>query len=105
MPTTRSRENTFIDRFLSAYEDYSWANAEVDWLDERIDGAVEALATRSDGTTLPTEHTIIEPFVREKEDFAFFRDAFLKIERDTSLLVPGRWIRVFITVGIFFWST
>jgi hypothetical protein len=101
MPTKLRRENTFIERFLSAYENHSWADAKIDWLDERIDGAVEAIATRqSDGKTLAIEHTIIQPFVGEKEDFAFFEAAFLKIQQDTTLPVPQRWIRVFIPVGI-----
>ena len=100
MPTKSRREDAFIELFLSAYENHSWADAEIDWLDRRIAGTVEARATRrSDGKTLAIEHTIIEPFVREKEDFAFFEAAFLKIEEDTALPVPGRWIRVFIPVG------
>jgi len=47
MPTKFRRENSFIQEFLSAYEDYSWADAEIDWLDEKIDGAVEALEIES----------------------------------------------------------
>ena len=97
MPTVFRRENTFIERFLSAYENHSWADAEIRWLDQETDSAVEALATRkSDRETLAIEHTIIEPFVKEKEDFAFFEAAFLKIEQDTTLLVPGRWVQVFV---------
>ena len=100
MPTKPRREDTFIERLLSAYENESWADAEIDWLDKRIDGAVDALATRrSDLKTLAIEHTIIEPFVNEKEDFAFLEAAFLGIEDDKSLLVPGRWIQVFVPVG------
>ena len=76
MPTKSRREDTFIERFLSAYENGSWADAKICWLDKKIDGAVEALATRrSDGKTLAIEHTIIEPFVSDKEDFAFFKKA------------------------------
>lgn len=101
MPTKHRRENTFITRFLSAYENYSWVDAQIQWLDQEIDGAIEALATRrSDEKTLAIEHTIIEPFMGEKEDFAFFETAFLKIEKDASLLIPGRWIRVFVPAGI-----
>ena len=101
MPTVFRRENTFIERFLSDYENHSWADAEIRWLDQETDSAVEALATRkSDRETLAIEHTIIEPFVKEKEDFAFFEAAFLKIEQDTTLLVPGRWVQVFVPVGI-----
>ena len=46
MPTKLRRENIFIERFLSAYEDLPWANAAIRWLDEEKDVAVEALATR-----------------------------------------------------------
>ena len=100
MPTKSRREDTFIERFLSAYENHSWADAKICWLDKKIDGAVEALATRrSDCKTLAIEHTIIEPFVSEKEDFAFFEAAFLRIEEDRSLLVPGHWIQAFVPVG------
>ena len=101
MRTKPTREDPFIERFLSAYENGSWADAEIRCLDKELAGAVDALVTRkSDRKKLAIEHTIIEPFVNEKEDFAFFEAAFLKIEEDKSLLVPGKWIQVFIPVGI-----
>lgn len=99
MPTKLRRENILVERFLSGYESLSWADAQVRWLDEESDGAVEALATRPDGQTLAIEHTIIEPFISDKEDFAFFKDVFLPIESDVTLRVPGYWIQVFIPVG------
>ena len=100
MPTKPRREDAFIDAFLSAYENFSWADAHRDWLDRRLDKAVEVLATRrSDGETLAIEHTLIEPFVSDKEDYAFFEPSFLKIEDDKALVVPDRWIQVFIPVG------
>ncbi len=101
METTR--EDPFIKLFLSAYENGSWANAALvkpDALD-RTNPAVDQIATRkADGKTLAIEHTIIEPFVGEKEDFAFFEAAFLEIEKDESLPIPGRWVQVFVPVGI-----
>jgi hypothetical protein len=100
MPTGLRREDTFIEAFLSAYDDLSWANADKDWLDRRLDKAVEILATRkSDGKTLAIEHTLVEPFVSDKEDYAFFELSFLKIENDHALVVPDRGINVFIPVG------
>lgn len=67
---------------------------------DRTNPAVDQIATRrSDGKTLAIEHTIIEPFVGDKEDYAFFQSAFLGIEKDESLLVPGLWIQVFVPVG------
>lgn len=102
MPTAPTRDDDFIRLFLSAYEDGSWADATFSKPDniERIKPAVDQLATRrSDGKTLAIEHTVIEPFVSDKEDFAFFEATLLSIEKDASLLVPGRWIRVFVPVG------
>jgi hypothetical protein len=100
VPTNSRREDILIERFLSAYESGTWVEAEIDWLDKRLDAAVEALVTRrSDGRTLAIEHTIIEPFVGEKEDFAFFKDNFLRIEQDHTLLVPGRYVQLFVPVG------
>lgn len=91
-----------MKQFLAAYEDGSWADAAVarpDALD-RTNPAVDQLATRkSDGKTLAIEHTIIEPFVGDKEDFAAFEAAFLGIEKDSSLPVPGRWLQIFVPVG------
>lgn len=100
MPTKpRSREKRLIELFLSAYENDSWKGAHLCWVEEWQDAAVEVVATRSDGKTLAIEHTIIEPFVGDKEDFAFFAPMFLPIEKDESLLVPNLWIRVFVPVG------
>ena len=102
MSVRPTREDPFIKLFLSAYENASWADATVAKPDalERINPAVDQIATRkSDGKKLGIEHTIIEPFVSDKEDFASFQAAFLGIEQDESLLVPGRWIQVFVPVG------
>ncbi|MCC7155838.1 MAG: hypothetical protein IT161_14780 [Bryobacterales bacterium] len=98
-----TREDPFIKQFLSAYEHGTWADADVlkpDAID-RTNPAVDQIATRKrDGRTLAIEHTIIEPFVQEKEDFASFSRAdFLSIENDPSLPVPGIWIEVFVPVG------
>jgi hypothetical protein len=101
--TKARREEAFIKLFLSAYEDGSWADAQWSQPDKiiRSKPAVDGLATRkSDNKTLAIEHTIVEPFVGEKSDLAFFLNAaFLEIERDASLPVPGLWIQVFVPVG------
>jgi hypothetical protein len=100
MPTKPRREDVFIEAFLSAYENLSWADADQDWMDRRLDGAIEMLATRKcDGEKLAIEHTLVEPFVSDKEDYAFFKPSFLKIEDDSALVVPDRWIQIFIPVG------
>jgi hypothetical protein len=97
-----TREDNFIKQFISAYEDGSWADADVTKPDaiDRTNKAVDQLATRkSDGRTLAVEHTIIEPFVGDKGDFAEFEKTFLDIENDKTLAVHGRWLEVFVPVG------
>ncbi|MEO8663677.1 MAG: hypothetical protein ABI693_34795 [Bryobacteraceae bacterium] len=67
---------------------------------DRTSPAVDQFATRkSDGTILAIEHTIIEPFLGDKEDFAGFEAAFLRIEKDSSLIVHGRWLQIFVPVS------
>jgi hypothetical protein len=94
----RCREYDLIKIFLSAYEDNSWANCSLDWLDKRKDGEPECLATRSDRKTLVIEHTLIQPFLKDKEDFARSK-RFQRIEADKSLIIPGRIIYVNVPVG------
>ena len=85
MPSKPRAEDVCIKAFLSAYDDLSWADADKDWVDRRIDGSVEMLATRkSNGKTLAIEHTLTQPFVGDIDDFKFFERAFLKIEDEKS---------------------
>jgi hypothetical protein len=99
MPSKPRPEDVFIEAFLSGYDDLSWVDAEKDWVDRRIDGGIEMLAKRkSDGKTLAIEHTLIQPFLGDIGDFKFFERAFLKIEDDKSLIVPNRWIQIFVPI-------
>ena len=99
VPSKPRPEDVFIEAFLSAYDNLSWAEADKDWVDRHVDGGVEMLATRkSDGKTLAIEHTLIQPFVGDINDFKFFERAFLKIEDDKSLVVPNRRIQIFVPI-------
>jgi hypothetical protein len=46
------------------------------------------------------EHTLIEPFVGDKRDYAAFERELLRIESDKSLRVPDTGIIVYVPVGI-----
>jgi hypothetical protein len=94
----RCKEYTLIKTFLSAYEDNSWADCKLIWLDKEKDSEPECLATRSDGKTLVIEHTLIQPFLEDKEDFARSM-RFQRIEADKSLIVPERIIYVDVPAG------
>lgn len=99
MPADSRREHILIELFLSAYENHSWAHCTRDWLEKKHDGAVEILATRADGISLAIEHTLIQPFVGDKEDFDHFSKFFLPIEEDRSMIIPERIIYVNVPVG------
>src|SRR5258708_5162081 len=40
VPSKPRPEDVFIEAFLSAYDDLSWADADKDWVDRRVDGGV-----------------------------------------------------------------
>ena len=93
-------EHDLIRLFVSAYENFSWAGSEIVRLDEQYDGAPEALVKRADGETMAIEHTLIEPFVGDKRDYAMFEREFLRIEDDKSLAAPDTGTKVFVPFGI-----
>jgi hypothetical protein len=102
MPAKPGRdEQVFIRLFVSAYENFAWADSRIDPLDEEMDGAIDALITRADGQTIAIEHTLIEPFVGDKLDSTVFEQAIRRrIEDDKSLAVPNAGIVVYVPVGI-----
>jgi hypothetical protein len=101
MPATPGKdEQVFIRLFVSAYENFAWAESKIDPLDEQVEGAIEALITRADGQTMAIEHTLIEPFVGERRDLAMFEPAFQGIKDDQSLAVPYTDITIYVPVGI-----
>src|SRR4051812_36198886 len=99
MPAKLGKEQALLRRFISVYDRNAWRDAHLDWLDERLDGAVELLATKADGSTLAIEHTIIQPHPSEKEDFARFVRAFGNADSDSTLALPGKYIYVDIPIG------
>lgn len=100
MPSKPGKEHYLIARFLRAYEHGSWTDAELDWLDESQDGAVELVAKRrSDGVTLAIEHTVIQPHPQEKEDFAKFKRTFSADIKDPSLEIPHGFLYVDVPFG------
>lgn len=101
MPAKPGRdEQVFVRLFVSAYENFGWVGSRIDPLDEQLDGAIEALITRTDGQTMAIEHTLIQPFLNEMTDLARFESVFRRIADDKSLAVPYTGITVYVPVGI-----
>jgi hypothetical protein len=93
------KERPIIRMLLSACDNGAWQSADLDWVEEKQDGAVEVISTRADGIRLALEHTLIQPFVGEKFDSEVFMRAFGRIEKNVALTVPERLLDVIILVS------
>src|SRR5881394_1734578 len=93
------RERPLLLMFLSEYKNGAWKAAVPDWVEERMDGAVEVVAEREDGLKLAIEHTIVQPFVDEKKDSNIFMQAFGRIEKNADLTMADRDLTVVIPVA------
>lgn len=63
---TEPKERLIIRMLRSACDNGTWWQASLESMEQKQDGAVEVTASRADGTRLDLEHTLIQPFVREK---------------------------------------
>jgi hypothetical protein len=92
------KERPLIELFLTEYDNSAFKGCSIDWLEDKQDGAVEALATSPSGRTLAIEHTLIQPFVGEKFDSETFMKAFGRIEKNPALVLPERDLEIIIPV-------
>jgi hypothetical protein len=92
------KERPIVRMLLSACDNGAWKHADLDWVEEKQDAAVEVIATRTDGARLALEHTLIQPFVGEKFDSEVFMCAFGRIEKNPALTLPERNLDVIIPV-------
>lgn len=100
MPTSNKRETALIRLFVSAYENGLWAADSLEIPDEQFDGGVDGLVKRtSDGCRLAIEHTLIQPHVDDRRDFALFEKYLLTLENDPNLAVPGRITWIYVRSG------
>lgn len=94
MPTKSAKWDwELITLLLSVYDGGSWAEglSTRDRPESQVDRGIDALVTRtSDGLTLAIEHTRIEPFVGERDDYyKCFKELQEQLWADGSLRVPG----------------
>lgn len=92
--TGTERDYALISLFLSAYENYAWRGAVQQHPELETPGGVETIATRSDGTRLAFEHTLIEPFAGDRADTAKLQHWLLPLEKDESLRVTNAYLDV-----------
>ena len=97
MPAKNKRDTALIRLFVSAYENGTWGADELQIPDEQFDGAIDGFVERkSDGRRLAIEHTLIQPYVEDRADLAWFKQNFLPMHQEASLHVPARVTQIFI---------
>ena len=100
MPVQSSRrERPLIELFLTEYDNGLFRGCSFEWLEDTHDGAVEVRATSPSGQSVAIEHTLIQPFVGEKQDSDRFLKAFQRIEEDPSPVVLEHEVDISIPVG------
>lgn len=97
------RDQELVSAFLLEYRKISGSVFEVkEWVDdrERTKPAVEAIAVETTtGECLAIEHTLLQPFVGEKDDTQRFLMVIGELEKDASLKLPRYEVRIGVRVG------
>ena len=92
------RDRRLVNLFLSQYGDYPKRDYPEDSV--RNKRAVEVIAEDRNGNTLAIEHTLIQPFIGERDDAQPFSQILEPLDRDASLAIPGYLMTLSLPVGI-----
>jgi hypothetical protein len=96
------RDKVIIGEFLRGLNEHLGASFRITDLPDELERqkqAVDVIAQDERGQTLAVEHTLIQPFVGEKDDSVRFRAAIGPLEADTSLRIPGKSVDLCVPVG------
>lgn len=95
-------DQKLVTLFICGYNGYhNDSYTVVDWPDsrERQRKAIEAIARNDLGRSLAVEHTLLQPFVGEKEDAQRFLAAMGPLEANQALRIPDCSITLSLPVG------
>ena len=91
------RDRRLVNMFLSKYGDYATRDYPEDR--DRNKRAVEVIAEDQNGNSVAIEHTLIQPFIGERDDAQPFSKILEPLDQDNSLAVPGYLITISLPVG------
>jgi hypothetical protein len=95
------RDKHLIGEFLRGYNQHFGTTFRITELPDQLqrrEKAVDALAEDATGQKLAIEHTLIQPFLGEKDDAQRLLSVIAPLESDPSLRLPGKSIDV--SVGV-----
>src|SRR5437588_11432592 len=96
------RDERLVRLFLEKYGRDSGQSYEIKELPDNVIRnlpAVEAIAKDRYGNSLAIEHTLVQPFMDERDDAQSFLAVFAPLETDASLSVPEYDITLWVSVG------
>jgi len=96
------RDHKLVELFLVEFNRVTGKTYEVrEWPEDiqRQTPAVEAIAADVTGKTLAIEHTLLQPFVGEREDYERLRVAIEPLEQDESLRLSNYYVTLSAKVG------
>jgi hypothetical protein len=97
------RDSKLVELFLRGYNEAcgeTYRISERPEQNHRQAPAVEAVALNRRGMRLAIEHTLVQPFVGEKDDSQSFLAVFSSLERNRSLIIPDYDITLVVPVGV-----
>jgi hypothetical protein len=98
-PGSERDDIELVKMFLSKYKDEDGNSYTLESrpdTTERKEKAIEAIAVAKNGRRLAIEHTLIQPFEKQREDDIPFLAVFEQLRADASLRVPNRLIDVLV---------
>ncbi len=96
------RDQELVTLFVPAYNAEAGSTYKIAAWPDQADStkqAVEAIAEDNAGATLAIEHTLLQPFVDEREDSQRFLTAIAPLDQDLSLCLPGHYVTISTEVG------
>jgi hypothetical protein len=91
------RDAKLIEFFVKGYADLTGTRQVVKERPdeaERKEPAIDAIAEDEEKRTTAIEHTLVQPFEGQRADDPPFNTVFERIQKDKSLLIPGRLIEL-----------
>ncbi len=95
-------DEKLVELFLRGYNETTGGTYEIEHRPEQVERqkpAVEAVAHDKTGNRLAIEHTLLQPFVGERDDSQRFLAAIAPLEAEESLVIPNFDITLMVFVG------
>jgi len=98
----KGRDKEIIRSFLKAYSAFNGTNYSIERCPDEINRAtpaIDAVASNELGASIAVEHTLVEPFLAEREDTDRFLRVFSQLEGNYVLMRAGHNVNIVARIG------